>query len=156
MSDQTMNGDSRKLSFVLETRDDWPGFSLESLWTEKNNERFRIKSIPFFVKGLAYDDEIRILKYGKDGIVEAFDVVLPSGNSTIWIYVPANLDEDWVLEELGKSGIGFEGGVYTGLITANLPEETSLRHFDDLIRKVDPAQDLKLAYPALRHEDYRA
>lgn len=142
-----------KLSFVLTDNDDWPGFSTESFWVDSFQGEFRLKNIPFFVKNIAYDDDFRVSKYNDEGDVEQFEVTKASGNSTIWIYNSGQVNEDDLLKLLEKNSIGFEAGVYYGLITINLPASQSLKHFDHLVSEIDPENNLVIVYPTLRHLD---
>jgi Domain of unknown function (DUF4265) len=72
-----------KLIFEIEAKNEWPPVEAESLWFDEFDHEFRLKSILFFIEGIAYNDilDVEILS-DAGGVITS--VVRSSGNSTIW------------------------------------------------------------------------
>ena len=104
----------------------------ETLWAEKVHDSvFRIKNIPFYVYGIAFDDVVKVLR--KESIPEVLEVVERSGNSTYRIILLNH--EKWESEwqKLEPLECTYEEG--DGIIAINVPANQSIHAVFDLLEK---------------------
>lgn len=87
---------------------DWHGYETESVWAELvEGNRYRLRNIPFFVKGVSFEDIVFIREKEGDLFFESTSIA--SGHSTYRIILEKTIfDSDfssyWLpLEELGCS-----------------------------------------------------
>ena len=139
-----------KYIFGLNVVEDWPPVEAESLHFDKVPNGYKLKSIPFFIQDIAYDDvlELDILDRAR---AEIKSMVAKSQNSTVWIYFREDIKEKEILPQLEKLKIGVEGGALKGYYSLNLPKELSLVDFDNLFEELEKNDCVEIAYGALRH-----
>lgn len=141
-----------KFIFELEGESDWPPVNAESLWFDEHECGFQLKSIPFFVPNLAYDDVVD-LEILSDTHAAVKAVVQHSGNSTIWAYLREGVDEEAVLSLLSDSGIGTEGGALEGYFALNLPEDTSFSVLQNCLADLLASDRAEIALGSMRHRN---
>lgn len=84
---------------------DWEQLKAEA--TEKPNV-LRVKSIPFYARGIAYDDEVSITA-SKEGYYPVFDsVVARSGFSTVRLRISKDENPDKLTEFFTNEGVMLE------------------------------------------------
>ena len=68
-----------RIGFPLEIDEDedWPPYSVEHLWVRPVGETFYVRSFPFFVKGMAFDDLISAV-VDAYGYVSQWSTIKPS------------------------------------------------------------------------------
>lgn len=93
---------------ILLPRADWHNHGRESLWAEPIGEDlFRIKNVPFYAEGYAYDDIVHAPRVKDELIVD--HIVQRSGHSTYLLFLNEDpVGNSWVhcwepLQELGCS-----------------------------------------------------
>ncbi len=139
--------------FALEIEDGWPPVATESIWCERRDGTYQIKSIPLFIRGLAVDDIVAATPDKESRQIHDYDVLEVSGHSVIWMLNPVKLDITEFIGELEALGCK----VATGLLGYNhyaidVPPEADIAALDGMISVWD-AVGLAFAYPAWRHED---
>jgi Domain of unknown function (DUF4265) len=106
--------------------DDWPPAGTESLWAEVTDEPevVRLVNTPFFVRGVAWGDRVRVRRDDEDSSWKYESLVQESGHSTVRILLS---DEGYVSEihaKLAESGCDWEGiPAFPNLIAVNIPPE---------------------------------
>ena len=124
----------------------------ESLWFDiESDDLLRLKSIPFFVDELSFDDVVSLTPLGDDEWRIA-EVVQGSGNSPIWLLVKDEAAGRDMLASISALGCGVEGGVFDGYYAINLPAEVDWSSFMDLINEEANADWLAVDYPSIRHD----
>ncbi|MFF5483448.1 DUF4265 domain-containing protein [Streptomyces sp. NPDC012935] len=113
-----------KVAFDLEAEHaDWPPVSVERLWGEKTDVRSEIKVVntPFFVRGIAYGDLIRVRPdhERRELVFESF--TLESGHSTIRVvFLRSGLRES-VERRLRDAGCSWEtAGGFENLLAVDI------------------------------------
>jgi hypothetical protein len=116
----------------------------ETLWAEAlGNQLYRLDNTPWFAKGCALDDVVRC-EENEDDLPRFVEVVRPSGNWTVRVFVPDGAERASTKEEifafLKQSGCVYEGyGVNKGLIAVTVPRavdvETVLTYLRNLEAK---------------------
>jgi hypothetical protein len=101
-----------KVFFELD--ENWHGHSTESVWAEKvTDNRFIIKNVPFYAKGIGYDDLVNtVIKEGKNVFKSVYE---GGGHSTYRIILSdtASFNEFWQpLEKIGCTYEKGEGNLY--------------------------------------------
>lgn len=142
-----------KISFALSAEEAGPyPVASESIWCVRERDGYRIKNIPFFVEGLAFDDVVSIEPV-EDGFHRVSRVLLPSGNSTIWIYLQdRELGVD-AIKQLKSLGCGVESGVFDGYYAVNVPEALSIVSVYAVLDSAVENESILVDYPAIRHEE---
>jgi hypothetical protein len=148
-----MRDDTEKHSFHLPSDEEgWPPVAVENIWLEPvGDDAFRVKSSPFFVKGLAYADIVTV-EHDRNGDVQGFRVIAPSGYSTIWLHASDSAQNSAVSKSLGGSKWPCEGLSAYRLWTIALPQTVSMAEFDHWVGSHGDDHDLEVAYPCLRHK----
>lgn len=135
------------ISLSDEQRGPFP-VATESIWFDKVSPGWRIKNIPFFVDGVAFDDIVKLsmLETGEYII----DLVLEeSGNSTIWVYINNKVGEN-CLQELKNIGCGVEGGVFEGYYAVNVPALLNWSTIENALGLFIDNEDISVDYPCVR------
>jgi hypothetical protein len=137
---------NRKLGFPLPVQEDWPPYDVEHIWVEDVGGNYKVKSFPFFIKGISYDDIIDV-KTNDDGYVLDWHHVCKSGNSTIWII---ERKETKVAEDLISIGAGIEEYPEHHLMSVNIPPSIDLKILDEVLRRYEDAETVEVAVPVDR------
>lgn len=141
-----------KLIFELNVDDEWPPVGAESLWFDETAQGLVLKTIPFFIDGIAYDDVLAIDVIGDvHGTIRS--VISPSGNSTVWIYLREGVDDQSVLSKLTEKGLGCEGGALNGYFAINLPATCRLSDLTSCLQEELEGGMAELAYGVMRHKE---
>lgn len=136
----------RKLGFPLVVSDNWPPYDVEHMWVEESETLFQVKNFPFFLKGVAYDDLLRV-QYDQDGYVTDWDIVVPSGNSTIWVIENQPTD---IVDQLVAIGCGAEREESHDLISVNVPQSVDRDRLDSVLSEYEGAKSISVAVPVDR------
>jgi hypothetical protein len=137
----------KKVGFRLRIEDGWPPYDAEFLWTEQRGEFLCIKSFPFFVKGIAFDDLIRVTRWEHDEVIN-WRMAKESNNSTIWIITHQNGDE--VLDKIAELGCGYEGAPFKSLYSVNIPPPVDKETVESILNSYESCGAISVAYPAFR------
>ena len=141
----------KKIIFKIDAdEDDWPPVASEGIWCEQKDDLYTICNAPFFVKGIAYGDTVRIRGVG-DNEFAIEEVVEKSGNSTVWLYFGNKEVNKNLIEDLGHLGCGYEGGAVEGYFSVNVPKGVSMDEVSKIIALAEERGDVFAAYPADRH-----
>jgi len=139
---------------IEQDEDGWPPFTVEGLWCEPEGNLYRLRNFPLFVKGVAYDD---LLSVDTDvtGDVTRYEVMEPSGNSTMWLIISEQSLRKRVLAELNDLGCGFTEGpeALRTLTSVNIQPHVRLADIDCVLDPLIDTGVVAVAYPALRHAD---
>ena len=132
--------DLAKVVFAL--ADDAPS-ATESLWAKPLGEDlFELDNTPWYVRGYALGDVVRCEAEGE--LLRAIELVQPSGNLTVRVFVPAGPErearKERITDRLREHGCMFEGmGENKGLIAVTIPStadsERVLKYLDELEAK---------------------
>jgi hypothetical protein len=127
-----------KVLFVLAPDE---GIGTETLWAKDLGEGlFELDNTPWYANGCALGDVVRCKPTARSP-AEFVEVVRPSGNRTVRVFVPAGDERTARKEEifafLKSAGCMFEGqGADNGLIAVTIPPSAPmagvLRHLSDL------------------------
>lgn len=140
-----------KLTFRLDVDEDgWPPVAAESVWCEEVGDLYRICNTPFFVKGIAFGDVVRVKSVGNNEVT-LDDVIEQSGNSTIWLYFQKEGIACAMLADLGDLGCGYEGSALDGYFSVNVPKAVDIDKVVNVFTSLEESGDLFVAYPADRH-----
>jgi Domain of unknown function (DUF4265) len=145
------NKDTVKLSFLLSEDQSGPfPISTESLWCDVEGKYYRLKSIPFFVDGISFDDLIEVSK-AIDGNFKIEQVIEPSKNSTVWLYFKDEQNGQKMLDSLLALGCGVEGGVFDGYFSVNVPHTIDFNKVQGLVHEGQQLGYVSPDYPSIRH-----
>lgn len=135
--------------FDLNVVEGWPPVEAESLHFDEVHNGYKLKSIPFFIQDVAYDDVLELDVFdGARAVIK--NMVAKSENSTVWVYFREGVNEKEILLKLEKLKIGVEGGALKGYYSLNLPKEVSLQDFDNQFEELEKNGLVEIAYGALR------
>lgn len=137
--------DAEKLLFRLSQDDDgWPPYEVEGVWCYPRGSDYVVGNLPFFVRGLAFEDTVRVEK-DHHGDVTSFEMLEPAPYSVIWVLFPAD-DPDVsklgdALRALGCEVEGFHVEGQWWLLSVAVPVGIALREIDALLEPyVAPAE----------------
>tara|TARA_B100001094_G_scaffold333185_1_gene409342 strand:+ start:153 stop:611 length:459 start_codon:yes stop_codon:yes gene_type:complete len=105
----------------------------ESLWAIEKNGYIYIRNIPFYIYGLAYDDQVEIKLF--NDIKYVVGIIHHSGHSTIRIYF---FDKDLVKEEvikIKKLGCDVEISDNPKLVALDIPKNVSFKTIKDYLNE---------------------
>lgn len=136
--------------FDLNVVEGWPPVEAESLHFDKVANGHKLKSIPFFIHDVAYDDVLELDVFDRTRAVIK-NIVSKSKNSTVWVYFREGVNNKEILLKLEKLKIGIEGGAFKGYYSLNLPKEVSLQDFDNQFEELEKNDFVEIVYGALRH-----
>lgn len=127
----SIGDDHVKVHFRMEVDEDgWPPASIESLWAVKlGNGTVRLDSTPWFVRGVACGDIIRV-ELEDDGVLHARETIQPSQNCTIRLIVLKDggsaAARQTVLETFHRLGTTGEGIERFRMVALDVPPEAGL------------------------------
>jgi hypothetical protein len=116
----------------------WHGHATETLWAERvGTQRYRIRSVPFYAKGLRYGDIVTTIPGTQGEMVER--IAIRSGHSTYRLFLAkevsfesAMFQQSWkLLEDLGCT---MERATER-LIAVDVPPSTSIHDAYYLLEK---------------------
>ena len=134
--DERSTGELVKITVNL-PQSDWYDQGLEMIWAEPVDEsRYRVRNVPFYANGLAFDDVIAAAALG--GILVMQRVVESGGHSTYRIFlsdglstVDAKFLKYW--EPLQQLGATFEAATKR-LLSVDIPASTNIYQAYDLMQ----------------------
>lgn len=89
---------------------DWHGFASEGIWVLRGGNQGVLRSVPFYARGLAWGDEVRLLQ--EDALLSVGDVVSRSGHSCYRVFREKGCSVKSfrnVLQPLLDLGVTYEG-----------------------------------------------
>ncbi len=120
------HGEHVKVVFRIAKDDDgYPPEDVEALWGIRRADGIELDNIPFFAKGVALGDVVRV-EQAPDGALEFESVVRRGGHSTYRILLIEKQAEDpqHAMDELIALGLSVEEDA--GLLAVDVPPEVSL------------------------------
>jgi hypothetical protein len=124
-----------RMDFSLQIEADWPPVSVETLWVEAITvEKFRIDSIPFFVKGIAVNDIVGG-EADSEGRLHYTRKLEEGGHSTIQVITIRDDATPGVRSELARIGCVTEGSPWPSLFTIDIPDRKLLAQVHRLLRE---------------------
>jgi hypothetical protein len=133
-----ISDDHVKLHFRMEVDEDgWPPASVESLWAvDLGDGTVRLDNTPWFVRGVASDDIIRV-QVDEDGLWWAGETVRASNNCTIRLIVlkdgGSEAARQTVLETFHRLGTTGEGIEQFRMVALDVPPSADLRRIRKLL-----------------------
>lgn len=141
-----------KLGFPTNTIDGWPPFDHEHIWVEQTPSGFRVKNAPLYIHGIAYDDEILVhLVNQRDNYIDHWEMIFPSGNSTVWIMELRYGTFSSIIDRLESQNIFVSEGYPAGYFSVTILADVELSTFDDLVFSLLQTGSISVAYGSLRH-----
>ncbi len=124
-----------KVFFELQQDEDgYPPVTCESVWaTPVAQGLYRLGNIPFFARGVAYEDVVSAVRKD-DGTLGFVEVVRPSGHGTLRVIVYEESDAPGLRRELEEIGCDTERSHIPNLFAVDVPPSVSLeavRHLLD-------------------------
>ena len=141
-----------KLTFRLSEEQAGPfPVSTESLWCSHETEGFRIRNVPFFLDDVSFDDVIAVQKLD-DGSYVIKEVLVPSGNSTIWLYLKDPVNSRHIVDQIIALGCAAESGVIKDYYAINVPQDVPYKSVYELIHTEESRGRVLVDYPSTRHD----
>lgn len=106
---------------LLTYKDDEDNFHIESVWTTKEGNYYRIKNIPFFAPNIALDDLVSVNE--EDGVLYFEELIEPSGHSTIQMVLFESENVNIIGKQLEEGGCTWEGSHVPTIISIDIPKE---------------------------------
>jgi hypothetical protein len=133
----------KKLGFPLVVNDGWPPYDVEHIWVESTSEGYRVKSIPFFIKGIAYGDIVKAT-VDSNGYVDEWTTLIESPNSTLWILEHKKTD---IADKLIQIGCLVEIEQIDSLIAVNVPADVNVDILDECLKLYENDGVISVAVP---------
>jgi hypothetical protein len=129
---------SVKVFFELQQDEDgYPPVTCESIWaTSVGDGLYRLDNIPFFARGIAYEDIVSAVPR-EDGTLGFVEVVRPSGHSTLRVIAYDAARAPALRRELESLGCDTEQSHIPNLFAVDVPPSVSL----DEVRRLLEAED---------------
>lgn len=146
-----------KLLFRLpQDEDGWPPYEVEGVWSRPQGNDFVVENLPFFVRGLAFEDRIRV-DWDDHGDVIAFEVLEPAPYSMVWVLFP-NDDTGApelrdALRALGCEVEWFRPGQQWWLLSTAVPLKVLMADVDALLEPYVAEGRAEAADGCIRHAD---
>jgi hypothetical protein len=123
----------------------------EAIWCFEENGNYRVRNIPFFIDGVSFDDVVEVEPEATDGKWRIKGVVIPSGNSTIWLYAKESASGARLVDRLVSMGCGVEGGVILDLFAINVPAGNDIAKVIAVLNDAIEEGLADVDYPSIRH-----
>jgi hypothetical protein len=123
-----------KVFFRLEKdKDGYPPVEVESLWAIPREDGFELDNIPFYARGVALGDVVKVEK-AEDGGLEFTEVVRRGGHSCyrIWLLKKRPDDPQFTFEELKDLGLRVEMDL-NHVMAIDVPPNVSLESVDGFL-----------------------
>jgi len=95
---------TRKLQFALEIEDYWPPISTEAVWCDSEGSAYRLKNVPFFIKGLAVNNVFGAGLDPVNGHIFEFELLESSNHSLVWVINNTQAEIDPFLSQFRNLG----------------------------------------------------
>lgn len=125
-----------KVSFVYEEEGE---YKIESLWTIKTDEYYKVDNIPFFIKNVSLGDIVSV--EDDDGELFFDDIIETSGHSTIQIVFFDQSKAESIEKSLEERGCHWEGSHIKSLISVDIPSEVN---YEPIKKFLDDLESLKI------------
>jgi hypothetical protein len=140
----------KEIAFKLEPDEDgWPPAAEEWLWLEEKVRHHVVRNAPFFLPGIAADDEIELCTVDPDGRVGTWRVVAPSGRSVIWIAGLNGAPLDKILLKFRELDCNTSILHEFNHATVDVPPNITLEQVDGILEELDP-EIYAIAFPCDR------
>ena len=130
-----------KVLFVYPDDHEVSEFKIESLWSEKIGDLYRIDNIPFFVKNIAVDDIVKVEYDNEEKSLYFDEFVESSGNSVVRIVPFDKSTSEKIGKELLNLGCDWESLENDNLIAVHIPKtvpyEQIKNYLDESSEKID-------------------
>lgn len=137
------------MEFRLETTDDWPPVSSETLWVEElSYGRFRIDNSPFFVRDLAVDDIVVGLET-ESPFLTFVEKVASGGHSTVWVITIDQSIKESLIDSVRSQGCFVEVSPWPSLLSLDVPSKRSLKDLRSMLRKLGQHSDISVVESCL-------
>ena len=136
-----------EIGFPLEVEGNWPPYKVEHIHVDVVEGGYIVKSIPFFVRCISYEDILYVDLYEQNYVVD-WRHIKKSKNKTLWIM---EKEPSSILDEIETLGCGVEGGAIPELYSINVPGFLKFDQIDGLISKYQESGIIEVAYPSFRH-----
>jgi len=116
-----------KIFFELQQDEEgYPPVTCESVWaTPVAQGLYRLGNIPFFARGVAYEDVVSAVRMD-DGTLGFVEVVRPSGHSTLRVIAYEESDAPVLRHKLEEIGCDTEQSHIPNLFAVDVPSSVSL------------------------------
>jgi len=141
----------KELSFALEVEDGWPPVATEHLWCEDVEGGFVLRSVPFFVHGLAVGDRFAAELDPVNGCIFEFEMVRSSGHSLVRVLEPDGMNLEPYKHELLALGCTCEEFRSFGVNAFDVPAGVEAHAIGEIVDRIDDA-GFPIAFPVWRHE----
>lgn len=139
-----------KLLFALKVEDDWPPVASEGVWCEVVNNNYMLKSVPFFINGLAFGDIFTAHLDVNSNHIFDFNVVEESGRSLLWILNNTNISFVEIKNHFLALECNVEEIEHFSMYAVDIPVNVNIEKLDKLIDFADEL-GFALAFPVWRH-----
>lgn len=123
-----------KIFFELQQDEDgYPPVTCESVWaTPVAQDLYRLGNIPFFARGVAYEDVVSAVRKD-DGSLGFVEVVRSSGHSTLRVIAYEESDAPVLRRKLEELGCDTEQSHIPNLFAVDIPPSVSLEAVKHLL-----------------------
>ena len=135
-----------KILFALDVEDGWPPFGTEGVWCERVGDNFRIKNVPFFIRGLAFNDIFAAELDPVNEHIFEFTVIERSGHSVVWLMNNGDLDLAQFRNQLLEIGCSYEGFPQFALGSIDVPPSVNFESLDELLDEYEN-KGVEFAFP---------
>jgi hypothetical protein len=101
------NQDIRHVKVLFEVEGEDGTIDVESIWAIPTPNGHRIDNVPFYAKGLSWNDEIRATR-DADGMLHFVEMITPGGHCTVRLWLANESDVQSVRDTLRKMGCSSE------------------------------------------------
>lgn len=142
----------KKLQFVLDIDDGWPPVASEGVWCDCVGDHYKLKNVPFFIRGLAADDIFKTEPDSVNGHIFEFEIIEESGHSVVWLINNTGLDLSIFRKKITDLGCNYEGLPQFSLVAIDVPPQTNLETLDAIIDEYEE-KGIEFAYPVWRFDE---
>jgi hypothetical protein len=147
-----------KVAFDLpEEASGWPPVSVERLWGEKTDVRYEIRVVntPFFVRGIAYGDLIRVRPDHERRELVFESLTAESGHSTVRVILMESSTRGELEEILRDSGCSWEVAQSESLLAVDVPPPVDYLTLRRILREIKGAGKIGIQESAIssRHRE---
>lgn len=125
--------DDRHVKVLFEIENEDGTIEIESIWTIPTPNGHRIDNVPFYAKGLAYNDEISAA-LDADGMLHFVELLTPSGHSTVRLWFAKESDVQSVRDKLRTMGCPSELD-HSRLVAVDIPPIVSYSRVRDYLER---------------------
>lgn len=123
---------------------------VESVWSKKEGEFYRIKNIPFFASNLSYNDLVKVDE--EDGELFFDELVEPSGHSTLQIIFFDEKIISQVTAYFIEQGCSWEGSHKKNYISVDVPADIKYNNIKGHLDVLELEKKLSYKEACLAHK----